>query len=293
MQKEVLQKNDLRQFKKLNYCKITAIILLVLTITSSSLLASIFLGSSSKDNIRDESVISNTRNIDNEQSLDTSTSDEFGYLLLEFNLLRDKTSFAESQLFGFKFSDFHKDWECLNGDLKYSADGITVTCKQKECSLIKGLEWPDFNDIDRSQECVEELENREYPHSILSSIKIDVSPIYLEENKTLNEAGGFESNKITPKGISYLFRIVESEDKRETGWLKQFEIIFYSPKTISDLLTNYTGTFYGSEDVYAKYQIVVDVYDVDSKTKLTEEKYLNLIEKMIDSIKFLEQSNHI
>lgn len=293
MQKEVLQKNDLRQFKKLHFCKITAIILLVLTITSSSLLVSIFLESSSKDSIRDESVISNTRNIDNEQSLDTSTSDELDYLLLEFNLLRNETDSAESQLFGFKFSDFHKDLECLNGDLIYSEHGITITCKQKECSLIKDLEGPDFNDIDYSQECVEELENREYPQSILPSIRIDVSPIYLEENKTLNEAEGFESNKITPKGISYLFRIIESEDKRETGWLKQYEIVFYSPKVISNLLTNYTGTFYGSEEIFAKYQIVVDVYDVDPKTKLTEEKFLNLIEKMIDSIKFLEQPNTI
>ena len=72
--------------------------------------------------------------------------------------------------------------------------------------------------------------------------------------------------------------------------------MFYSPKTVSDLMSNYSGTYFGREDlyakyhedIYAKYHIVVDVYEaIEPNKELAEEKFLQLIGEMIDAIRFL------
>ncbi|MBU0578543.1 hypothetical protein KKE34_00700 [Patescibacteria group bacterium] len=226
---------------------------------------------------------------DRNQNTVNQNTDEYDYLLKELYLLKDRQEFAESQLFGFRFNQFHKDWKCENIELQYTASGITIVCRQKPCSLSEGVRFPTAVNIERSQACSDELEEREFPRSILSSFNINVSPVYLEHEQVFADVENFIPNKITPKSHSYQFNVIKSNNKRETGYIKQYEVVFYSPKTISDLMSNYTGMLYGSEDIYAKYHIIVDVYEaVEQEKELAEEKFLGLINKMIDSIEFFE-----
>ena len=223
-------------------------------------------------------------------------SDKYKYLLQEYNLLTESKEHAESLLFGFKFNQFHKDWECLNSGLQYTASGITLTCRQKPCSLIEGAKFPNVIMVEKSQACVDELKDREFPGNVLSSFDINISPFYVKHDQEFADVEDFSHNRITSKGYSYQFNVIQSNNKRETGYIKQYEVVFYSPKTVSDLMSNYSGTYFGREDlyakyhedIYAKYHIVVDVYEaIEPNKELAEEKFLQLIGEMIDAIRFL------
>lgn len=280
--------------KKINYWKLACITVLILLLISCSIF--VIWRSKLRPKCEDskESISESEPVVTVDQKDEDSFSDKYKYLVQEFNLMRDSNSPAESQLFGFKFNLFHQDWECLNAGLNYNSDGVAIVCQQKQCSVANKAKFPHTVQVEKSEECSKELENREYAQSVLPLFKIDVSPIYLEEGKTLNEIENFSPNESTPNGLPYSFEVAESDNKRESGWSKQYKVVFYSPTEISDSLSKYTGTFYGSEKIYAKYQIVVDVYDVVEPEKaLSKEKFLSLIEAMIDSIKFLGQPNNI
>lgn len=291
MSKEVLQQIEL---KTINYWKVACILLSILLFVSCFFVVISFSKSCPKCNTSQEFVNTTKQENTNEKKDDDLISNEYTYLIQEFNLIRDLNGLAESQLFGFKFNSFHKDWECLNAHLNYHSDGVSLMCQQKQCLFATQSKFPNTIQVERSQECTDELDSREYAQSVLPSFEIKVSPIYVEEGENLLEVENFNPNEFTARGIAYSFKIIESNDNRETGWVNQYEVVFYSPKEISDSLSNYIGTYYGSEKIYAKYRIVVNVYDIsESEKTLTQEKFLNLIEKMIDSIKFLDQPKNI
>ncbi|MFZ5376300.1 MAG: hypothetical protein ACOZAN_01365 [Patescibacteria group bacterium] len=223
-------------------------------------------------------------------SVQTESNELVNNLKNELSLYRNPLANAESKLFGFKFNQFHKDWECKNSNIVYTSQGIVLNCVQKPCSMAEGAGFPTSVGIAKSSECGDELEKREFPSSILSGFKINISPIYVNESESPYETETYQPNKETPKGRQYYFASIESNNKRETGYSRQYRIVFYSPKTVSDLFSQYTGTYYGTELVYAKYEVIVDVYENPEPEKgLTEKKFLSLMEKMIDSIVFFEK----
>jgi len=274
----------------------TVILLLFLLIVIPAFV-NVFLLKSKKSNKEEqlsemaEQLESLSEDVAEKQTIDqeklNNESDKYKYLLQEYNLLTESKEHAESLLFGFKFNQFHKDWECLNDGLQYTAGGITLVCRQKPCSLTEGVGFPNVIEVEESRVCADELENREFPGSILSSFNIDISPFYVEQDQEFVDVGDFSPNRITSKGHSYQFNVIQSNNKRETGYVKQYEVIFYSPKTLHDTLSQYGGMMYGSENIYAKYKVLLDVYETaEPEKELTEEKFLGLIEKMIDTIKF-------
>lgn len=229
-----------------------------------------------------------------EQSEPKSFAKEYDYLSKEYHLLTDANDFAESKLFGFKFNQFHQDWQCNPEDMVFTNDGVTVTCHQKPCSLSTQNQVDEALPADRkmANECFAELENREFPNSILSSFDIKVSPVYLESGQTLAEAVGFTPNKTTLDGLFYQFNEKPSSDNRESGWSKKYEVTFYSPKTLSDKLSQYGGTYFGSEEIYAKYQVEVGFYETEDEDRMNIETQFNsLISRLIDSITFLKQDS--
>lgn len=213
------------------------------------------------------------------------------YLSKEYRLLTGSNDFAESKLFGFKFNQFHQDWQCNPEDMVFTDEGVTVTCRQKPCSISTQNQIVESLPVDQkmSDECFAELENREFPNSILSSFDIKVSPVYLESGQTLADAVGFTPNKTTLDGLFYQFNENTSSDNRETGWSKKYEITFYSPKTLSDKLSQYGGTYFGSEEIYAKYQVEVGFYETEDEDRMNIETQFNsLISRLIDSMTFLK-----
>lgn len=227
-----------------------------------------------------------------QQSEPKSFAKEYDFLLKEYQLLTKSNKYAESKLFGFKFNQFHQDWECKPKDMVFTNDGVTVTCHQKPCSLSTQNQDDEALPVDRkmANDCFAELENREFPNSILSSFDIKVSPVYLESGQTLADAVGFTPNKTTLDGLFYQFNENTSSDNRETGWSKKYEVTFYSPKTLSDKLSQYGGTYFGSEEIYAKYQVDVGFYETEDEDRMNIETQFNsLISRLIDSITFIEK----
>ncbi len=232
--------------------------------------------------------------INQEQSEPKSFAKEYDYLSKEYRLLTGSNDFAESKLFGFKFNQFHQDWQCNPEDMVFTDEGVTVTCRQKPCSISTQNQIVESLPVDRkmSDECFAELENREFPNSILSSFDIKVSPVYLESGQTLADAVGFTPNKTTLDGLFYQFNENTSSDNRDTGWSKKYEVTFYSPKTLSDKLSQYGGTYFGSEEIYAKYHVEVGFYETEDEDRMNIETQFNsLISRLIDSITFLKQDS--
>lgn len=206
------------------------------------------------------------------------------YLNLERLLLTqiNSNTQASSKLFGFKFNSFHKDWDCNNRNMKFTSRGIVVSCNQKPCSLSQGLLYPDNIMQQRSAECSEELASRDFSEGQLPRLTINVEKLVADEEPS------FDTNAKTPKGRAYKLEEVLGK-KYETGYTKQFKVTFYSPKELTNMLSNLGGTFYGSDYVYAKYSTDVGIYEsANESTQITEEKITVLLEKMIDSIDFTE-----
>lgn len=206
------------------------------------------------------------------------------YLELERELLTQTSSNTQamSKLFGFKFNSFHPDWSCNNRSLRYTNTGVVVSCTQKQCSLSDGLLYPDVIAVSDSPECAQELANREYPNDQLPRFEINVEKYVVEGELAL------DTNAVTPKGRPYKLEVLEG-DKHQTGYVKQLTITFYSPNELTRMLSDLIGTLYGADTVYAKYTTTVGVYEsLDETSEITEEKIIQLIEKMIDSIQFTE-----
>ncbi len=213
------------------------------------------------------------------------------FLEKERLLLTQKTSStqATSYLFGFTMNFFHKDWDCNNHVAKFTSTGFKINCAQKPCKI-------DLDDLDKrnkSQACLDEENSREYPNNVLPSFVIVVEkfaiddPSYSGTEDTLYTAAGFQPNKKTPKGIEYKF--VELERKEHQGSLRKYQVIFYSPKQLSNLHSRLTGTYYGSEKIYGKYFIDFSFYDYEEK--VGQKRIINLTDKIIDSIEFLNPIN--
>jgi hypothetical protein len=204
------------------------------------------------------------------------------YARLELSLLTQSNpnTQAASKLFGFKFNSFHKDWDCNIRQMMYTPEGIVVSCNQKPCSISRDLQYPENINQEKSAECAKELASREFSAAQLPRLTINVEKVVSDKERV------FETNATTPRGRAYKFEEVAG-NKYQTGYIKQLRVTFYSPKELTNLLSNLGGTFYGADYVYAKYSTEVDIYEnPEGSTQAIEEKIIALIEKMIDSIEF-------
>lgn len=274
---------------KINYWRFLSIILFFLLIIVIFFLLDCnsckFFLSGEKQNenleVTQESLESNS--FHNQSALDKKQS--LYELERLFLLAETKDQQATSYLFGVKINTFHPDWQCSNLMSGFTNTGFQFFCEQKLCRVDE----VNFIEKSKSKDCLDEENNREYPKYILSSFEVSVEKELFnkdsgDQSTVFDPEIALESSEKTPRGIAY--RFAKLETPKEEGCLKEYQVSFYSPKRLSKVHSEMTGTFYGSEIFYGKYLINFHYYDCDNL--VDEAKLIKLTESFIDNIEFLE-----
>lgn len=203
----------------------------------------------------------NTQSVSGQKALDYCEKERF------LSISKNKVaSQIFSYLFGFKINAFDKEWKC--NDSTMTDKGLVVDCRPISCK--DGL----YGD---PKICSEELANREFSPSAISSISITIKEVLIDSGEDPNKTLVNVYRKTPRKQIGYeLGKVSKSSNENE------YTISFYSPGKLGDIFSQYSGTLYGSDIYFAEYSI---------KTKIigdlvSEEKLISLIEKLIDSIEF-------
>lgn len=203
---------------------------------------------------------------------------KISYANIELSLVDEKYNIngPASLVFGIEIPKFHKDWECLS--FGYDKNGYRVFCQQTKCSVTKKILWPQKLNVEQQQSCVSELASREY--SNLNNLSIEASEFNSENQiKDYSTLIDLKKLKKTPKkGIYYEFNKIN-----KAKYLYLFSATLYSPFELTDRLSKLGGELYGSDWIYGKYIIEIEVSGDEN-----ENKVINLFEKVIDSIIFIK-----